>query len=279
MDVGSSDDHDTHNCQQRIRTERKTSHGLVLPCKSTPEKPRPMSTHGRIGNILQEPHQLTTVSKWTHCPSLQLMAHVAVEGTSLCWRQPHLQPMAGGSQSGCTQSDSPGISQWNFSTFHCWTSELSLAYDICIFSSNINDFSYYMVKSQKAGTMTYYSLYSQHLAKRAVEIEQSPQDFHRDVLSKGRSPRRKQVQTQSKAALTQSVNSLAPGVWVIGNEPCDLPGWFLLAGVFLPVTLLLLLLIAYFRIKLMEVNEELSQSPHDQHKRKAGSYLYQRMKR
>lgn len=32
----------------------------------------------------------------------------------------------------------------------------------------------------------------------------------------------------------------------------ELPGWFLLAGVFLPVTLLLLLLIAYFRIKLME---------------------------
>lgn len=32
----------------------------------------------------------------------------------------------------------------------------------------------------------------------------------------------------------------------------ELPGWFLLSGVFLPVTLLLLLLIAYFRIKLME---------------------------
>ena len=32
----------------------------------------------------------------------------------------------------------------------------------------------------------------------------------------------------------------------------ELPGWFLLSGVFLPVALLLLLLIAYFRIKLME---------------------------
>ncbi|XP_004401212.1 PREDICTED: small leucine-rich protein 1 [Odobenus rosmarus divergens] len=59
----------------------------------------------------------------------------------------------------------------------------------------------------------------------------------------------------------------------------ELPGLFLLAGVFLPVTLLLLLLIAYFRIKLMEVNEELSQNPHHQQKRKPGSYLYQRTKR
>ncbi|KAJ6660070.1 hypothetical protein lerEdw1_017996 [Lerista edwardsae] len=38
----------------------------------------------------------------------------------------------------------------------------------------------------------------------------------------------------------------------------ELPGWFLFAGIFLPVTLLLLLLIAYFRIKLIEVNKELS---------------------
>ncbi|KAM6185211.1 small leucine-rich protein 1 [Rhynchocyon petersi] len=32
----------------------------------------------------------------------------------------------------------------------------------------------------------------------------------------------------------------------------ELPGWLLFSGVFLPVTLLLLLLIAYFRIKLIE---------------------------
>ena len=32
----------------------------------------------------------------------------------------------------------------------------------------------------------------------------------------------------------------------------ELPGWFLFSGIFLPVTLLLLLLIAYFRIKLIE---------------------------
>lgn len=32
----------------------------------------------------------------------------------------------------------------------------------------------------------------------------------------------------------------------------ELPGWFLLCGVFLPVALLLFLLIAYFRIGLME---------------------------
>ncbi|KAF7253948.1 Small leucine-rich protein 1, partial [Varanus komodoensis] len=38
----------------------------------------------------------------------------------------------------------------------------------------------------------------------------------------------------------------------------ELPGWFLFAGIFLPVTFLLLLLIAYFRIKLKEVNKELA---------------------
>ncbi|KAM8790343.1 small leucine-rich protein 1 [Rhynchonycteris naso] len=59
----------------------------------------------------------------------------------------------------------------------------------------------------------------------------------------------------------------------------ELPGWFLLSGVFLPVSLLLLLLIAYFRIKLMEVTEELSQTSDYEHKRKAGSSLHWRMKR
>lgn len=39
----------------------------------------------------------------------------------------------------------------------------------------------------------------------------------------------------------------------------ELPGWFLFSGVFLPVTLLLLLLIAYFRIKLMEGKHEATQ--------------------
>ncbi|KAJ8797391.1 hypothetical protein J1605_017619 [Eschrichtius robustus] len=58
----------------------------------------------------------------------------------------------------------------------------------------------------------------------------------------------------------------------------ELPGWFLLSGIFLPVTLLLFLLIAYFRIKLMEVNEELSQTPDHQHNRKASSSRYQRKK-
>ncbi|XP_075353279.1 small leucine-rich protein 1 [Mycteria americana] len=38
----------------------------------------------------------------------------------------------------------------------------------------------------------------------------------------------------------------------------ELPGCILFAGIFMPVTLLLLLLIAYFRIKLLEVNEELA---------------------
>uniref|UniRef100_A0A670YZ01 Small leucine rich protein 1 n=1 Tax=Pseudonaja textilis TaxID=8673 RepID=A0A670YZ01_PSETE len=36
------------------------------------------------------------------------------------------------------------------------------------------------------------------------------------------------------------------------------PGWFLFTGIFLPVTLLLLLLIVYLRIKLKEVNKQLS---------------------
>ncbi|XP_068252289.1 small leucine-rich protein 1 [Nyctibius grandis] len=38
----------------------------------------------------------------------------------------------------------------------------------------------------------------------------------------------------------------------------ELPGYVLFAGIFMPVTLLLLLLIAYFRIELLEVNEELA---------------------
>ncbi|XP_039914072.2 small leucine-rich protein 1 [Hirundo rustica] len=37
----------------------------------------------------------------------------------------------------------------------------------------------------------------------------------------------------------------------------ELPGYVLFAGIFMPVTLLLLLLIAYFRIKLREVEEEI----------------------
>ncbi|XP_069343795.1 small leucine-rich protein 1 [Eulemur rufifrons] len=59
----------------------------------------------------------------------------------------------------------------------------------------------------------------------------------------------------------------------------ELPGWFLFFGIFLPVTLLLLLLIAYFRIKLIEVNEELSQTSDRQHNCKDGSSLSQRRKR
>lgn len=39
----------------------------------------------------------------------------------------------------------------------------------------------------------------------------------------------------------------------------EIPSWFLLCGVFLPVTLLLLLLIAYFRIKLLEGKWEATQ--------------------
>lgn len=85
------------------------------------------------------------------------------------------------------------------------------------------------------------------------------------MLSKGRRPRRKQIQTLSEAAVNPSADPLAPGGWVIGMSPVlssflrELPGWFLFAGVFLPMTLLLLLLIAYFRIKLMEGKCEATQ--------------------
>ncbi|XP_075302864.1 small leucine-rich protein 1 [Opisthocomus hoazin] len=40
----------------------------------------------------------------------------------------------------------------------------------------------------------------------------------------------------------------------------ELPGWVLFGVIFMPVTLLLLLLIVYFRIKLSEVNEELARA-------------------
>ncbi|MEJ1286806.1 small leucine-rich protein 1 [Cricetulus griseus] len=57
----------------------------------------------------------------------------------------------------------------------------------------------------------------------------------------------------------------------------ELPGPFLVLGIFLPVTLLLFLLIAYFRIKLMAVDEELSQISDRQNK--YGSSPYRRMRR
>lgn len=79
------------------------------------------------------------------------------------------------------------------------------------------------------------------------------------MLSKGQSSRRKQVQPQSKVALVPTVTPTVPvgSVWlamgsILSAFMRELPGWFLFSGVFLPVTLLLLLLIAYFRIKLIE---------------------------
>ncbi|KAM9665213.1 LOW QUALITY PROTEIN: small leucine-rich protein 1 [Trichechus inunguis] len=130
--------------------------------------------------------------------------------------------------------------------------------------------------------------------------------LHRDVPSKGQSSRRKQVQTQNKAAVW-SVNparlvrsmllAMSP---ILSTFMSAFPGWLLFFGVFLPVTLLLLLLIAYFRIKLIEgkceatqervrspfpwhtfetIDEELSQIPNHQHNHKDGSSLHQRLKR
>nr|KAF6463170.1 small leucine rich protein 1 [Molossus molossus] len=66
---------------------------------------------------------------------------------------------------------------------------------------------------------------------------------------------------------------------VLSAFPKELPGWFLLAGVFLPVALLLLLLIAYLRIKLMEVKEELYQTPDQPHSRRAAASLHRRRER
>uniref|UniRef100_A0A8C9DB70 Small leucine rich protein 1 n=1 Tax=Panthera leo TaxID=9689 RepID=A0A8C9DB70_PANLE len=106
------------------------------------------------------------------------------------------------------------------------------------------------------------------------------------MLSKSRSPRSKQIQTLSKAAVIPSAARAPRGAGCLAMSPVlsaflrELPSWLLFAGVFLPVTLLLLLLIAYFRTKLMEVNEELSQTTsHHQYKRRAGSSQYQRTKR
>ncbi|XP_021509816.1 small leucine-rich protein 1 [Meriones unguiculatus] len=56
----------------------------------------------------------------------------------------------------------------------------------------------------------------------------------------------------------------------------ELPGPFLVLGIFLPVSLLLFLLIAYFRIKLMEVDEEATQISDRQNK--YGSSLHRRMR-
>lgn len=56
----------------------------------------------------------------------------------------------------------------------------------------------------------------------------------------------------------------------------ELPGPVLVLGIFLPVTLLLLLLIAYFRIKLMAVEEELAHTSDRQNK--FGSSLRKRMR-
>ncbi|KAM9234704.1 LOW QUALITY PROTEIN: small leucine-rich protein 1 [Dugong dugon] len=109
--------------------------------------------------------------------------------------------------------------------------------------------------------------------------------LHRDVPSKGQSSRRKQVQTQNKAAVwsvnpTRLVRSMLLAMSpILSTFMSAFPGWLLFSGVFLPVTLLLLLLIAYFRIKLIAVDEELSQIPNHQHNHKDGSSLHQRLKR
>ncbi|XP_010637444.1 small leucine-rich protein 1 [Fukomys damarensis] len=58
----------------------------------------------------------------------------------------------------------------------------------------------------------------------------------------------------------------------------ELPSWLLFVGGFLPVALLLFLLIACFRVHLMEVNKELSQTPDGQSMGKDCSSLSQRMK-
>ncbi|KAG8510833.1 Small leucine-rich protein 1, partial [Galemys pyrenaicus] len=115
----------------------------------------------------------------------------------------------------------------------------------------------------------------------------STKNFQQLVLSKGQIPRRKVVQTVRKAAHMPSAHPAGLRMsQALSEFMRELPSWFLFSGVFLPVTMLLLLLIAYFRIKLIEVNEELSQTPNLQynnrqqrfHNRQPGSPLCQRMK-
>ncbi|XP_074043692.1 small leucine-rich protein 1 isoform X3 [Macrotis lagotis] len=58
----------------------------------------------------------------------------------------------------------------------------------------------------------------------------------------------------------------------------EIPGWFLFSGIFLPVTGLLLLLIAYFRIKLMELNAEMVQTSDSRDNTQDDYLQYQRLK-
>ncbi|XP_056674741.1 small leucine-rich protein 1 [Monodelphis domestica] len=56
----------------------------------------------------------------------------------------------------------------------------------------------------------------------------------------------------------------------------ELPGWFLFFRIFLPVAVLLLLLIAYFRIKLIEFNAEMAQASDPQGIKQDDYLQYQR---
>ena len=74
----------------------------------------------------------------------------------------------------------------------------------------------------------------------------APEENKRGLWAKLTSPR---VQTPLARGRGSVWLAMSP---VLSELPRELPGWFLFSGIFLPVTLLLLLLIAYFRIKLME---------------------------
>uniref|UniRef100_A0A8C8BFK2 Small leucine rich protein 1 n=1 Tax=Otus sunia TaxID=257818 RepID=A0A8C8BFK2_9STRI len=57
--------------------------------------------------------------------------------------------------------------------------------------------------------------------------------------------------TAQKAAATLHTEKMSVS-YILSEFVKELPGFVLFAGIFMPVTLLLLLLIAYFRIKLLE---------------------------
>uniref|UniRef100_A0A8C0V354 Uncharacterized protein n=1 Tax=Cyanistes caeruleus TaxID=156563 RepID=A0A8C0V354_CYACU len=67
----------------------------------------------------------------------------------------------------------------------------------------------------------------------------------------GKEKKKPQVEVDIKSTLLKEMKMTVG--YVLSVFVRELPGYVLFAGIFMPVTLLLLLLIAYFRIKLREV--------------------------
>nr|XP_045015432.1 small leucine-rich protein 1 [Jaculus jaculus] len=104
--------------------------------------------------------------------------------------------------------------------------------------------------------------------------------FHRDVLGKGQSPRRELMRTRAAAVLQGPAVSVGRAMSSVTSAFLrELPGLFWFVGIFLPVALLLLLLIACFMMELTEVHRTPAQFPDRQCKCKIGHSPYRRMKR